>query len=881
MSPIKAITKSLLSRSDKSHGSWAEANSGWVEPKPYVEYWSNGVFEAEDGTILKYFAFPEDVATEWVSSPEEAIYNQAFLIDLMKDLSAIFDAQTDTTKRDIRRKYHISITQEPVPAVQPYKDAPPAYADYLTRAGEQATKPKWSSYIGFSIVPSDMFYGTNTLKDKVYRYVEMMKDETLVEWEGLRQDLSEINRITAKHGFTSLDFDERPEDFVNLTAWHGVEDNMFYLPRQLQTTNVREPVHGKSIITPRWGEIVFGAVKPKEGVSLSAPAAPSTPFGKAIYRPDSKVVVVSIRGEIRASSVVDNLLELRETSREVKKDPDFARFVANTRRVVQEQKLPMLDNTDIVVAVKVNEDDALADPRIHLNLKPYNLEFRTLVDRQPIALNSTFPGYPRNVMRVPRGNRRRPELSNAMLPGILAFSNLFRAHKSAGQYGFFVGLGDSGDEYTQVMTEYDAANRYSGSPVIGVTGTPGSGKTQQLVNWAFQAAYMGLPCYYLNPKKVGTLKAVFDHIGGITVSLSAAFLRDNPGVIDPMLHLKDREAIASMVAEFVVRIAELQDRGNVHRRATLASEIKDNALDPRNETTRDILFGRREGDRQITDPISDEEVLSILTSRINTSPFWRGFVAPSGGAASDLQRRISSTKSVLFEWDDSMSLPDPEKENPTDTEVDTLLSIRTVFTFAMHNLAGLKGSLLEIDEAWVLNSSPEIIQLLDRAAREWRQSNITLVLGTQKITDFGKEDGDGAGTGLSAFMDRFLCMNVKKSSTSEFKRFFELSGFAPSARIENYLANAKIDKTGRGSKNNIPRAVWVDKFHNWAGGVIAGPWPKLELMLGSTDGETQAIRERFLEGNKSTSDSLTGVLRDAFNVGGRMFDEFDDGDLDE
>ena len=91
-----------------------------------------------------------------------------------------------------------------------------------------------------------------------------------------------------------------------------------------------------------------------------------------------------------------------------------------------------------------------------------------------------------------------------------------------------VGLGDDKSSYPEIMVELDAASRLNGTPVWLVSGRPGAGKTQLLLQLAVQAVMQGDFVAYYNPKQTGTLKAVFDYVGGVTISMKRSYLQDNP-----------------------------------------------------------------------------------------------------------------------------------------------------------------------------------------------------------------------------------------------------------------------------------------------------------------------------------------------------------------
>src|SRR5660397_11349 len=76
-----------------------------------------------------------------------------------------------------------------------------------------------------------------------------------------------------------------------------------------------------------------------------------------------------------------------------------------------------------------------------------------------------------------------------------------------------------------------------------------------------QASYMGLPVVFLNPKSTGTLKPYFDHIGGQTISMSMTYLEDNPGLLDPVFFLQDRNSVAALLSDAIVTAMRMAEDG--------------------------------------------------------------------------------------------------------------------------------------------------------------------------------------------------------------------------------------------------------------------------------------------------------------------------------
>lgn len=845
MSVLANLRDRLLARNDgkSGHGSWSTANSGVVDPKPYVQYFSNGIFEGEDGSLWKYYKAPEDVRIEWLKDPDEAIENQEFFLRVCEQLGANLDAQTEKIRNDIRRPFHIQITQTPFEGIRPYPDCTPMHLDYLSRIASQYGKPVWHGFFGVQLLAGSAFYERHGFSDMLERYLELMRSPGGLQWEVFKQDIDFVDAVMRENGYTEPDFsDEDDHSFEQLTAWHGVSDRQYGLSRQLHTTRMQQPMHGLSMFVPKWGEIMFHAVTPMAETRITDPKSEKARWAKPLYSPASDVVLINIRGEIRAPSIADNLLDLKESKKkddrgQVKdlEDMHILDIIGLARTSVKDVKLPMLDNTEIIIGSMLPGEGK--EPPIVKGMKRYGLQALPLMGRQHLGVLTSFPTYPRHVMRVPRGNRKRPELTNVMLPGILAFSGLWRNTGSCGPGGILMGLSDD-LQFQEIYTEPDAAWKESRVPGMLVTGRPGAGKTQQLLQLTVQLAYKGLPTFFFNPKKVGSLKATFDHIGGATISMDRKYLQSNPGVLDPVHFLTDRTSVADILSEALFTAAGKLGPESSEFRTRIKSEITESAGNMANHSSFDILFGNG----RTTSGISDENLRNFVKNRMGTSPVWRALISQTGTGLG-LKERILSGKSVLIEWDSSMSLPDikTNRADYTDNQIDSLLSVNVAFQYASAAVSGTGGAIV-VDEAWVLKASPESMNILERGGREWRQANIMLVLGTQKILDF-------MGTGenevnMTTYFSRFLFMALQENDDLEMNAFFKATGLPRDKAMEHYILNAGRDTRRGVVRNPIPKAYYMDELHMWHGGIICGPWPELELNLGRTDKGGAEIRAR-------------------------------------
>lgn len=843
------------------HGDFYESSEVYVDPVPYDLYLSNGIFrERGTGRIFKYFKAPNDVKTEWLTNPEERLENQEFFLDLSVRLSNIIESQVDNLKNDTRRRFHIHAVRGADKGIDIPESFSPAHQDYMRRVNNEFSRPEWSTYVGVEILASNVFYEANGVMEHLRRWWESKTLIQETEWLELVKDLQEVDQAFTDSDFTELDFIDDSSDLQNLTAWYSLEDARYEVPATLRTANAIEPVHGLSIITDRWGEIAFHALKFKDEISISNPIELSeSEWAKPLYNPDSGVVSINIRGEIRAAKVADNLLDLKgdramerhdKAEQDVASDLDMSarrtlEAVIAARSAVRNNKYPIFDNTELVIGTIVPEPGR-TNP-VFKRLGDYGLEALLLKDRHSQALMSTLPAYPHGVLRIPKGNRKRPNLSNVLLPGLIAMSGLFRATKPAAHDGIFLGLSPAGYEFREIYTEMDAAAKYHRSPVVFCSGRPGSGKTQFLIQVASQMAYEELPVWFLNLKKTGSLKSSFDLIGGYTISMNRDFLSRSKGVLDPKFFLRNADDVAEIIAEMLFTSMRLYGAttsatDSAARRNRLTREIMERARDIRNETTYDIIFGNVNAG---TDGITDLSAQEFVRNAMETSPFWAAFVSPTPNSI--LAKNVKSGGSFLVEWDESMTLPGAEKKvtEYTDSEVDMVNSAVTVFRYASENVANTGGGII-VDESHALKGSREARRILNTAAREWRQADIVLVLASQNISDWmgspDKSRNSADTDDISAFVERFVFMALPTNDEDEFDWFCKITGQPEAKAMRDYLVNMGATPAEGAKGNVIPRAWVHDQIADWSGPIICGPYPERELSAGRTDKDGQAAR---------------------------------------
>lgn len=909
---VHNVRNNLRTVKKTGHGPASEANHGWVDNKPYTAYWSDGTFEGYDNTLHKYYKFPLDVKTNWVSDPNEILQNQDFFNQIMRELGKALDGQTERTRNDVRRKFHIVMSMDLYEGIPIYPGCSPAHKSYLERASKEIIKPQWFGYMGFQLNPSNLFYDTHSVTSMVSKWFDFVKNPEAMQYEMYREDINFLDEQMLNNGFRPISFLEQDpvtqlpgqRDFEQLTAWHGISDLRYNLERRLENIRFSEFTHGKSLLVPKsWTpnsdsptEISFSAIRPKvdAGMFMSDPQSNFAQFMTKPLMPKANVVSISIRGEIRSGRVADNMLEQKVEARtrksskrsakrvdqpyDMKTLGDISKIDTARSMVGGSTGSPFLDNVEIVVGQIVNEHDSKLNPL----LKEHGLEAVPLINRQPDALLSTLPAYPNQIHRIRSGNTTRSVMTNQMLPGILGFSGIFRSTRPAEPYGIFLGHDDSNTEFREIYTSVEASNRTNNVPGFLITGRPGSGKTQTMLQIIEQAVYQGYSAFFMNPKKEATLQPVFDHLGGVTISMSTRFLMDHPGCLDPVFFfdalvpndgstdiLKRRMDMRIKVAETLsdaifTGLKWKYNRENVasmtERMTNIKAQITNNAANFGNTCSSHIIFGNPASG---TEPIQDDEIIKYVTNVVQHSAFWKALISNSGDAGSVLQKQMMQNRAVLMEWDGSLRLPgvNDKPEDYDQNQIESLLSVQFSFIYASNILGqGRSGGVLGADESWVFRNSAEINAILDTGMREWRQANIMMMMGTQNIGDWV---GSGESGDMSSFFSRILMMAVNEQSQNELDLFFRLSKLPDTPYYRNYIINAGSNPA---AGQPVPRGYYIDNINKYRGPLILGPYPELELSLGRTDKSGEQARAAKSKVERDHGSVLQGTLAEIVDV---------------
>lgn len=819
-----------------------DVEGGIRSPKPYSSYYSNGIFQGENGSLWIYFHMPEDVKVQYVESYTEAAENQSFLLDVFDDLGRSLNV-TESTKKDPRIKWHIPMIREITREIQQPFDITPAQSDFLSRMNV-SKRQVWHSYFGVELQMGSISSDIYGISDKVRNYVDFMMGRMDFEYTLYKDSLELTNSICMDYGMTPLDFEAEPKDLERLTAWYGISDDKYNMRPDIVTTAIDEPEHGKSIFTPAYGEIAFSAVRPRESKDMFMQDpynSGDVRFGRAILSPSVNAVHVNIRGEIRSPETATKIFDKKSDRNEDRAEAatSINSDMEDRRRMEQQNQMleiasgaagqghAFLDNVELIVATLVTGKKN----ELNTTLNTYGLEATNTTMRQIFALNSTIPTYPNTVFKVPKSNSRRNPNVNTFYGGILSLSGLFSTTKPAGKSGVLLGLSDANYDYKEIFVETNASNKYSKPPTTLVIGTSGSGKTVQLLMMAAQYVYLGTSVFFLNPKPQNTLKPFFDHLDGITINLSNNYLDENPGMLDPMFFIEDRKEAGRLLADMIIRAQGMNSKTNqrvlsIRQQEELTTELVEHAQMPANECSYDVIFGNQKHGAN-TPRLSDDDTVAFVKQKMVSSPFWKASISQNPDGRSGFLTAIRSGRPFLVEWDNSISMPASKNEDDwTQQERDGVQSVVNLFKFGAETIGNSRrGGALVVDEAHIMQTSEVAMNLVKKSGREWRSQDINLILATQNMADF-LDDNE---YNIFPYVRLFIIMNLAET-TKELDIFFDLTKFPRDEEHKYYITHAAMETADSvRNKKRIPNAIVIDNAYDIKTGIMCGPWPSREL----------------------------------------------------
>ena len=877
------------------------SNGGWTDLKPWDEiYPERGIFVGKNNSVWVFFKTPKNVKTEWLRNSEEIIENQMFFNNVVKELADRLKNSIVKQSRDPRRKFRLSIIRTPFDHLHwDNQEDTPATIDFRKRMSDKIDRAEWEGYFGVELMQSKLSDAGTSLREAGDWFVKGHKSQMSL----YLSDLRDVTNIMKDNGFSPLtDMTLDSDDFLNLTAWHGVASDTYNVQRHLSNTRFQEPLHGYSVITPRWGEISFYAIVPSEERSSFGedPKRERAKWAKPLFNPTNDVVGVWIEGEIRSNKSITNVLNQKRYGKQAAVNQVSHEDYSEQERVMDDLQLleraresavdhDALDNTEILVAVQnfAKEKNSLRD-----HMRAYGMDCRMPVNRQAMCLARTVPCYPNGISKIYKSNFVRGTFSVQMFPGALSMSSILQKTRPNCPNGILLGLSNGDHQYREIFTDIEGASKESATPVMLITGRQGSGKTMQALQMIAQVAYDERPVIFLNPKPDSSFGDFFEHLGGITVEMTSKFLEENPGMLDPFNFFENRENIYEHLQEALFRAMDYSsDTGNIHKteQQKLSADLNMRVMDKRNKCAADVFFGNisgradypkalsiwnekllrkhkerglsekdfvpekdgqvsTEGDLFIQDwlssnngtsPLPQLNVRNFIKDRVTTSPLWKALIGQTA-EGSTLQKMMSQGRPVLIEWDGSLQLPKNSESNLTEQQVDSLISITLAFKYAEEIITRLnRGGMLAVDEAWALKGSSKAREILNSSSREWRERNIMLLMMTQRIADFVTDDADDMSSGVS----RYLFMATPPNDKRERELFFRLTGMDDDDDKWNYMTRAGIKNSdGEANAKSIAEGFYLDTIYGFSGGILCGPWPDYELTMARTDHEGKRLK---------------------------------------
>lgn len=433
--------------------------------------------------------------------------------------------------------------------------------------------------------------------------------------------------------------------------------------------------------------------------------------------------------------------------------------------------------------------------------------------------------------------------------------------------------------------------------------------TQTLLQCSKQIQNLGFNQVFLNPKPMGSLVPFYKAMDGLTINFGAKYLDNQPGLLDLYNYYytepndivgktydtndeeltpeavvrQNRSVIAKKLFADISDILDLDKEVGAKARAfstKLNTIIAENTLNPLSRCSGDVIFGikdKRTG-KQILPGLnlasehlkgSDDyiDIEEFIRNRMKSSLVWRAMISTTPVSNNQLARDIKSGKPILIEWDGSFAVPDSNKsrDNYSAEEIDSIISIQTVFMIAVHTIgADRSGGALFIDEAWSIKS-PQVMALLNRSGREWRQYNIQVILSTQYLQDLIAPDEKSLERegNLGKSVDRYLILNIAEEDDTGLSMFYRISGIERTPAMDKYMrtGRVRIDKK-TGQVLSVPHGFWVDRFHDIRTKIIMGPYPEKELELGRTDGYGEEARRRaglYVDADEDILEGIDGL----------------------
>lgn len=462
--------------------------------------------------------------------------------------------------------------------------------------------------------------------------------------------------------------------------------------------------------------------------------------------------------------------------------------------------------TSIVLAHEVDEADSTF---AHMLRSQYGVKTQPLHERMLEGLREMQPTA-RDVV-----NPFKQEVN----VGYVAYGGLGGFSALGDKSGLFTGFVDP--DGVPCYIDPFAASTLNRSPVMGVFGEPGSGKTFYAQLVAAQAALAGMNVFFVNPKGFDTLSPWVDWVASLGVparTVSFSKIEARGGAFDPFTFCTD----GRMAAEILTR----------HIQTVLGK-----ALTPQQDFSlaADLRAGADAGAKCAYEAlryVEDPDLAKLIHQAVESNSLFA--LAFSREPRDDWDNSQGLT---LIEFDRELPLPAPGKQDLEMSERMALAALRITSRAAMEILMRHKGGVYVVDESHHYLASSEGMSSLERLAREGRSMGILPIFITQQPSDLLNVD-------METYLSRVAVMRLRDAN--EARAGLQLCGLKPTQRRLDYLRGCGPQPQTEDSPGR-PASGFMRDIHDQHAVVTVGPVPeemRVEMSTNRTDRQKREEREQ-------------------------------------
>ena len=384
-----------------------------------------------------------------------------------------------------------------------------------------------------------------------------------------------------------------------------------------------------------------------------------------------------------------------------------------------------------------------------------------------------------------------------------------------------------------------------------------------------QVARSGIPVFFLNPKPNGASpEEMFKMLDGVIIKMDRDFLKNNPGLLDPVYYMDDPEDVADILVEMILEGLAMKSEMNknaIIERSSLKHELMTNARMPENKCSWDIIAGNK---KYNTPRLKNSDIVDFVRVQREISPFWLSTISHDRTGSNVLRDRIRSGKPVYIEWGSGMAMPSSSNQaNWDDNERQAVRSVVNLFKYAVSvSVANGKG-LVAIDEAHNLRASEQAMSMILKAAKEWRAAGLELWLMTQRLEELVQTRSNrGSNKGIIDITDsisQFMIMAIEEEST-DVEIFYDLTKLPRTEENTRFITTGKPPTDP--NKIALPTGYYINRSDdtNWSGGIICGPWPRTDFLaaIGKAKVNEKRSRGYGFRGAPSVREDIDTILNE-------------------